>query len=205
MHAPLPLVITLDKALAAYLQLDPDAVSKLSKLDGKLIALELRGLDMTLFFVGDKNKLAIRGFSDATPDATLSATPLALAQLAIQNNADKALFAGQMKIEGDMECAQLLQDILAGVDIDWEEQLAGLLGDVAAHQVGRGVRGFLNWATDSHSSLQADLSEYLLHEAKLLPDRNDLSNFLDDVDTIRADIERFSVRLDRFEQQHHNQ
>jgi len=202
MHAPLPLVIGLEKALAAYLQLDPDSRQKISKLDGKLIALELRGLNMTLFFLGEQDKLAIRSIADETPDATISATPLMLAQMTVQKSADKALFAGKMKITGDLDSAQALQDILADVDIDWEEHLSHLVGDVVAHQVGRSVRGLLNWADGSSTSLQEDLSEYLLHEAKLLPDTEDLNNFLNKVDTIRSDIERFSVRLDRYEQNH---
>ena len=109
-----------------------------------------------------------------------------------------------MKITGDLESAQALQDILGDTDIDWEEHLSSLVGDVVAHQVGRGVRGLLNWASGSSASLQEDLSEYLLHEAKLLPDSEDLENFLNKVDTIRSDIERFSIRLDRYEQQHNN-
>jgi len=200
MRAPLPLVMSLEKALAAYLKLDPDSGSKIAKLNDKLIALELRGLDMTLFFVGEQGKLAIRSIADDAPDAVISATPLMLAQMTIQKSADKALFAGQMKISGDLDAAQALQDILGDTDIDWEEHLAGLVGDVVAHQVGRGVRGFFNWASNSNSSLREDLSEYLLYEAKLLPDTEDLNHFLNEVDTIRADIERFSVRLDRYEQ-----
>lgn len=201
MRAPLPLVIGLEKALKAYLQLDPDSTQKVAKLDGKLVALELRGLNMTLFFVGEQHKLAIRSIADETVDAVISATPLMLAQMTLQKTASKAVFSGQMKISGDLDSAQALQDILADVDIDWEEHLAGLVGDVVAHQVGRSVRGLFNWATNSGSSLQEDLSEYLLHEAKLLPDAEDIENFLNKVDTIRADIDRFSVRLDRYEQQ----
>jgi len=202
MHVPVPLIIALDKAINAYLLLDDGAASKLAQLDDKLVAIELLGLNMSLYFLRDNNKLSVRSFADEKPDATISATPIALAQMAIQKNADKALFAGKMKITGDLQAAQTLQDILSGADIDWEEHLSSLVGDVVAHQVGRGVRGIVNWASNSQSSLQEDLSEYLLHEAKLLPDRQDLNRFLDDVDTLRSDIERFSIRLDRYEQAH---
>jgi len=200
MHVPVPLIIALDKAINAYLQLGDNVDAKLNELGDKLVAIELRGLNMNLYFLRDNNRLSVRSFADETPDAIISATPIALAQMAVQQNADKALFAGQMKITGDLDAAQALQDILSGADIDWEEHLSGLVGDVVAHQVGRGVRGLLNWANNSQSSLQADLSEYLLHEVKALPDRQDLSNFLDEVDTLRSDIERFSVRLSRYEQ-----
>jgi len=199
MHVPVPVIIAIDKAINAYLQLGDNVTSKLAKLDDKLVAIELRGLNTNLYFIRDNDKLSVRSFADETPDAIISATPLMLAQMAVQKNADKALFAGQMKITGDLEAAQTLQDILSGADIDWEEHLSSLVGDVMAHQVSRGVRGLFNWADNSQSSLQADLSEFLLHEAKLLPDRQDLNNFLDDVDTLRSDIERFSVRLDRYE------
>ncbi len=199
MHVPVPLIVAIDKAVNAYLQLGDSVDTKLAQLDDKLVAIELRGLNMSLYFLRDNDRLSVRSFADETPDATISATPIALAQMAVQKNADKALFAGQMKISGDLEAAQALQDILSAADIDWEEHLSSIVGDVMAHQIGRGVRGLFNWANNSQSSLQADLSEYLLHEAKLLPDREDLNNFLNDVDTLRSDIERFSVRLDRYE------
>ena len=200
MHVPVPVIIAIDKAINAYLQLGDDVTSKLTKLDDKLVAIELRGINTNLYFIRDNDKLSVRSFADETPDAIISATPLMLVQMAMQKNADKALFAGQMKISGDLEAAQALQDILSGADIDWEEHLSSLVGDVMAHQVSRGIRGLFNWTDNSQSSLQADLSEFLLHEAKLLPDQQDLNNFLDDVDTLRSDIERFSVRLDRYEQ-----
>jgi len=200
MHVPVPLIIAIDKAVNAYLQLGDNLATKLDLLGDKLVAIELRGLNMSLYFLRDNDRLSVRSFADETPDATISATPLALAQMAVQKNADKALFAGQMKISGDLEAAQALQDILSGADIDWEEHLSSFVGDAVAHQIGRGVRGLFNWASNSQSSLHADLSEYLLYEANLLPDQEDLNHFLDDVDTLRSDIERFSVRLDRYEQ-----
>ena len=205
MHAPTPLVIALEKGLATWLGLDADSGKRLEALDGKLVALELLGLDMTLYFLGTGSTLSVRAFADETPDATIMATPLALAQLAIQDTADRALFEGQMKIDGDTEVAQTLQDILKGVDVDWEELLSGVVGDVVAHQVGRGIRGIMNWGRQSTDSLAEDLSEYLRHEADLLPEREDIQKFLDDVDTLRADIERFGMRLDRFEQQQNSQ
>jgi len=200
MHAPVPLIAALDKALASWLQLDPDAPSKLAALDNKLVALELRGLNITVYFVANDGQLNLRSFADETPDTIISATPLALAELAVKQNADKALFGGHLTISGDTEAGQALQDILAGVDIDWEEQLSGLVGDVTAHQLGRGLRSLFHWGKTSKASLEADLSEFLLHEVSLLPQRVDVEQFLDDVDTLRADIERFTVRLDRFAQ-----
>lgn len=200
MHVPVSVTIALDKALNAYLQLSDTAQTNCEKLGGKLLALELRGLNTTLYFLPEKNHLHVRSFTDQTPDALISATPLALVQLALQQNADKALFAGQVKITGDTEAAQTFQDILSGADIEWEEHLSQLTGDIIAHQLGRGIRGFINWADQSRSSLQADISDYLLHEAKLLPDREDVEHFLNEVDQFRADVERLSIRLTRYEQ-----
>jgi len=199
MHAPVPLIAALDKALTAYLQHDPDSTQKLAVLENKLIALELRGINITIYFVADNGQLHLRSFADDSPDTTISATPLALAELAFKQNADQALFGGHMTITGDTDAGQALQDILAGVDIDWEEQLSGLVGDVTAHQLGRGLRNLFHWGKTSKASIEADVSELLLHEVNLLPQKRDVEQFLDDVDTLRADLERFSIRLDRFD------
>ena len=88
--------------------------------------------------------------------------------------------------------------------IDWEELLSKVIGDVAAHQVGRSIRGLTHWGERASDSLQPDLAELLQHEMRVLPQRIDIEQFLDDVDTLRADFERFELRLSRFEQRINN-
>ena len=83
------------------------------------------------------------------------------------------------KIVGDVAFGQAVKDLLGNIDIDWEELLSNVIGDIAAHQVGRGVRGLKNWGQHAAASLQQDLAELLQQEMRVLPQRVDIEQFLD--------------------------
>lgn len=204
MRAPVPLVSALDAALNRVLQLDPQAEQRIHAMEGKLLALNIIGPNLTLYLFPIDGRLQVHAFAEGHIDTTISATPLGLARLALQSNASDAMFKGDVKIAGDIEFGQAIKDLLGNIDIDWEELLSKLIGDVAAHKVGRSLRGLANWTEQSTDSLQQDLAELLQHEMRVLPQRVDIEQFLADVDTLRADVERFELRLSRFEQRINN-
>lgn len=204
MRAPVPLVSALDAALNRVLQLDPRAEQRIHAMEGKLLALHIRGPNLTLYLLPVDGRLQVHSFAEGHIDTTISATPFGLTRLALQKDASDAMFKGDVKIVGDVEFGQAIKALLGNIDIDWEELLSKVIGDVAAHQVGRGVRGLINWGEQAGDSLQQDLAELLQHEMRVLPQRVDIEQFLDNVDALRADFERFELRLSRFEQRMNN-
>lgn len=200
----MPLVSALDAALNQVLQLDPRAEQRIQAMEGKLLALHIRGPNLTVYLLPVDGRLQVHAFAEGHIDTTISATPYGLARLALQQDASDAMFKGDVKIVGDVEFGQAIKALLGNIDIDWEELLSKVVGDVAAHQVGRGVRGLINWGEQAGDSLQQDLAELLQHEMRVLPQRVDVEQFLDDVDALRADLERFELRLSRYEQRINN-
>lgn len=200
----MPLVSALDVALNQVLQLDPRATQRIHDLEGKLLALNIIGPNLTIYLLPVDGRLQVHAFAEGHVDTTISATPLGLARLALQTDANDAMFKGDVKIVGDVEFGQAIKDLLGNIDIDWEELLSKAIGDVAAHKVGRSLRGLINWGEQSADSLQKDLAELLQHEMRVLPQRIDIEQFLDGVDSLRADFERFELRLSRFEQRMNN-
>ena len=96
----------MEKALSTYLQLDPVAMEKMAALAGKVIAIELRGLDIVFYLLPGKAGVAVRGASDTTPDTTLRGTPLSLMRLGLARNQQSLLFSGDVEIFGDTETGQ---------------------------------------------------------------------------------------------------
>jgi ubiquinone biosynthesis protein UbiJ len=100
-------------------------------------------------------------------------------------------------VEGQTDLAQELGELLGGIEVDWEEQLSRLVGDPVAHQVGSGLRSAGRWGRHSAETLTQNLGEYLQEEARLLPSRNEVAAFLDDIDRLRDDVERLAARIAR--------
>jgi ubiquinone biosynthesis accessory factor UbiJ len=47
--------------------------------------------------------------------------------------------------------------------------------------------------------LQQNLAEYLREEARLLPDKSQIKDYLTDIDKLRADFDRLEARISRLQ------
>ncbi len=198
MKTPALLLAAVEQALGRYLALDPEAGGRIAGLYGKVVCIELRGFDVRLFLAPGPEGIQVLGEYEGEPDTTLSGTPLALARMGLPDtdSADE-LFAGGVEIRGDTELGQRFGALLKGVDIDWEEHLSSVVGDLVAHQVGNAVRGGMRWGAQTRETLGLDVKEYLQEELRLLPVRPEVEAFLGEVDSLRDDVERLAARMDR--------
>jgi len=169
------LAAALETALEFYLKQDPVALQQCENLEGKVIALDITGLNLSLYFVPGAEGILVAGHYEGEPDTRLRGSPFGFARLTLGPRED-ALFKGAVEIQGDTEIGQQFQDILSAVDWDWEEQLSQFTGDVIAHQVGSLARKTAKFANSSRNTLQRDISEYLQEEARLLPSRLAISS-----------------------------
>lgn len=191
----------LEQALNQLIGLDPQAGQQLATLHGRVICIDLAGTGMRLNFVpGHDGRVQILGDTEGEPDCILSGSPLDLMRAGDSAKSARQLFAGHVRIEGDSQTAHRFSEALAGLDIDWEEQLSHLTGDIAAHEIGRGVRAVLREGERIGRSNRENLSEYLTEEARLLPHRYEVEDFISDVDTLRDDCERLAARIALLEQ-----
>jgi ubiquinone biosynthesis accessory factor UbiJ len=200
---PVPALITasVETALNGYLAMNPEAEEKLRAIQGRVMAIELQGLDITLYLVAHSKGIDVFSRHEGEPDAVISGTPLQLMSLS-RGDAGSQLLSGEAEIRGDNAVAQRFSALLSLAAIDWEEVLAQAIGDIPAHQLGRLFRGSRDWLIKTHASLRSDLGEYLQEEVRILPSRNEIEAFMDDVGSLRSDADRLEARLKRLEDQH---
>jgi ubiquinone biosynthesis protein UbiJ len=192
----LALAAVMESALQQYLKQDPQVLQQCARLQGKVIGLEIRDLGLQLFFLPNTEGVQVLAHCEQEPHTRLSGTVSGFARMALGSQED-ALFGGAVEIQGDTENGQAFQDILAHVDLDWEEQLSHLTGDVIAHHAGKLVRESRQYLGQTRDTLEQNLSEYLQEEARLLPTRIELQHFLNQVDHLRNDSDRLSARVTR--------
>lgn len=189
----------LETAGNRLLRFDPESASKLARLEGKIFKLEIQVLDKVLYFLPGGEGLQIREDWNGDVDITLTGSPFGFVQYFLrQKNSDNRVFVDRkLIIEGDVELAQDFQRILGEMDIDFEELLSHYVGDVAAHQVGRGLRSFRRWLQDASESLRLDVREYMVEELRVLAPEWRVTSFVDRTDVLRADVERLEKRVQR--------
>lgn len=192
----------LERGINALLALDPVASERLAGLHGRTVCIRLSGIGLSFHVVpGHDGRVRLLGSVEGDADATLSGSPLDLVRASDREQGHAQLFAGNVQIDGDTAVAQRFSEALGGLDIDWEEQLSRLTGDVVAHELGRGLRGARREGERVGRSLRDNLSEYLTEEARLLPHRYEVEDFVADVDTLRDDADRLEARIARLERQ----
>lgn len=196
---PALLLAAVETAFNRYLALDPENAAQMARLQGKVIVLELRGPGQRLYLLPQQDSVLVLGDYEGEVDATISGSPVALMAMHHPDNRSRSLFSGEVEIRGDVGIGQTLQRILDDMDIDWEEMLARYTGDVLAHQLGNLVRGAGDWLRRSSGVIEQDVGEYLQEEARSLPPRLEVRDFMDDIDVTRSDVDRLEARVKRLE------
>ena len=192
---------TLESSLNTYLRLDPESQRILEKMTGKCLAIELKGLDVTLYLLTDAKGIQVFSSYPDAPDATLSGTPMELLGLALEQQPGPAMFAEGVKISGDTELGQLFKRLFDSMDIDWEEHFSHYTGDIIAHKLGSLLRSGVDWSQQAGEILRLDIAEYLLQEDHLVPEKAELEGFYTDIDTLRDNTERLQARIQRIKDQ----
>ena len=198
-HLPTAVTAAIEVAVNQVLQLDEDTVARLAGLQGKVIAIEFSGLDVALYLVPESEKISVYGRFEGDADTVLRGTPVALMRMGLVKHAGDVLFSGDVKISGDVELGQEFSEILDGLDIDWEEHLSHITGDMVAHKVGNFVRDIFAWGQQTTDTLGQDVAEYLQEESEALPNRDEVENFISQVDVMRTVVDRMEARVQRLQ------
>ncbi len=190
----------LEVALNQVLDLDPDARVKLEPMAGKIIAIELKGFNITLTLRIAEQSIHILSDFKGEPDTRLVGSPIGLARLGLQRGTQQAvgLFKGDVEFYGDLDTGRRFKSFMDNLDIDWEEQLSHVTGDVVAHQLGYVSREAFAWGRGVLNTLAQDSAEYLQEESRHLPSQAEVNTFLVNVDALRAQADRLAARVHRF-------
>jgi len=177
------------------LRQDQDTLDRLAALEDKVIALAIKDSSLRLYVRPFGGGLRLSEHCTREPDVLLTGTLPAFVRLAASRGDSAALFDGQVVLSGDSRLAQRFQRVLSRLDVDWEAWLARYAGDVAGYQLARGLRGTHHWLWGSFATLGRDAAEYFQEEQPELARSEDVEDYMDAVDGLRADVDRLEQRL----------
>ncbi len=198
---PPGLIALVERAVNRILSLDPEAIYNISRMDGKVLAVDLKGLERTVFIFPQREGVRLAEQHTGDVHVRIRGTPLALLAMGVnRNRGNTATFSGEVEIIGDLALGQHLQTVFGSLDIDWEELLSHYVGDVAAHQLGNLGRGMRGWVSSTGATMQLNTVEYIRNELEILPQASDVQRFMNDVDTLRMDVDRLEARASRLAQ-----
>lgn len=192
MDLPIPLAFAIEQGIATVLRLDPHTKQSLTSVNGKVIRVNVSSPALVFHLIVVDEAVDVEGGFDAEPDTTISGSASDL--LSLRSNND-ALHTGAVKISGDMAVGERLRTIISNVDIDIEDLVAPITGDILAHQIGRVGASMSSWLSETGSGMKRNSAEYLQEEAELLAPNSEVKRFCTEVDNLREKADRLDARL----------
>ncbi len=193
----------ISEAGCQLLQSDPTTLERLGELDGKVIALDFESTGLTLYMFPTLAGIRLRNDWDGEIDVHMKGTPSELLKMGLAGKTPITPGKINIKLEGDLHVGQQFKKILDDMQIDWEELLSQHIGDIAAHHTSRFISGIHKRIRNAIKATATNGSEYLRFEAEILPAAWRIDEFIAEVDEIREDVDRLSMRVQRLHKNQH--
>jgi ubiquinone biosynthesis protein UbiJ len=195
----IPLLGAMEAGLNQLFAMDPETFARLERFQGRIIAFHITDMDQMLYFFPDQQGIQIISHYAGEADTTISGSLMAFSRMAMGDEKSKtaAVFKGDIRISGDIALGQHFQALFKQLDIDWEEHLSHITGDVIAHSLGNLARGFLGWGKNTIETMTLDAGEYVQYESRDIASGPEIHHFNEQIDQLRNDVERAEARLKR--------
>ncbi len=188
-------MLILETVINRYLALDPEMLDKLGQFSGKVIKLEITGINKVFFIYPGDGGMQVTTEHEGHVDTVLRGSPASLLKMGLVSNAASLLLKGEVEIEGDTRLGHQFKNILSQMDIDWSEPLSSMFGDAAAYQIQQTGSSLGEWSKKTIASFSNSVSEYLQEESRDVVTETELEIFCEEVDRLRNDTDRLQARI----------
>jgi ubiquinone biosynthesis protein UbiJ len=187
---------TVEFAVNQALALNINGGNVLSALEEKTLTLVLTELGFPLSFSINENNVLVTSLTERS-DCTIKTSVKTLLELKKEEQITELIKQEKLDVQGDIKVAQLFANITESLEIDWQSELAKHIGDIPTYklsQFGKNLAKKFNFATQQ---IQADASEWLVHEKRLVVTSSQINNFSQQVIDIARQTDLISERIQK--------
>jgi len=208
------LTAVLESALNKALKWSSNSETVLAPLAGKSCIIYIQELEKALILRFSGNDILVGADSDQLytvipedgsalelkeNECWVSVSVFALDKLKQNNQMTKLIKSGQLDFSGDLSILQAVSRLFDKIDIDFEEVLSRYIGDGAAYQINSSAKQLAKSFSSQTSAFAHTLADAALDEKPIGVRPIMLVNFSDEVNQIRADVDRLAAKLEQLE------
>ena len=179
-----------ERAVNHVLRGSPLALDRLRPHAGRTVAFHVGPFAMTLTVQTTGEVAAVEG---AAPDLEVRISPFLVPRLAA---GEEAAFDA-IEMNGDAALAADVAFLARHLRWDYEEDLAKVVGDIAAHRIAESARGLGRWGREATLRMAQGAAEHWTEESPLIASRVKVEDFAAEVSRLRDDVERLEKRIER--------
>jgi ubiquinone biosynthesis protein UbiJ len=201
-RTPLPgiLAAMLESAINRILDLDDDTPTRIERLEGRMLKLDIEGVGIALYFAFNGGQVEVGTRSSFEPDTVISGSPVALFSMAVPDEIGQwGSPESRVNISGDANLARDLERLFSRLDPDWEGRLSRIFGDVWGHQVAAGLRAGAEQARESAGNAGEMISEYMQQSQAPVVRKEEVAAFSEVVNETRDRAETLESRIQKRE------
>ena len=191
------LLAAVEAGLNRALQLSQAGRHDLAELQECVFALHCTSPAMDVYVQPGAERVRLMGTYEGPVTTSVRGSASAFAEVLTAADTTAALINGELELEGDSGPLVRLQQIVAGLEMDWEAPLVETFGDVAGHQLAQSLRAAYGWGSQASTSLARQVGEFIHEEARLCPSGLELEDFYRDVRELSLRVERLESRIRR--------
>ncbi|MBA6355269.1 MULTISPECIES: SCP2 domain-containing protein [unclassified Colwellia] len=187
---------TVEFAFNQALAINVKGASVLQTLEEKTLTILLTELGFPLSFSINNNKVLVTGLTERS-DCTINTSIKTLRELKKEQQITELIKQEKLDVQGDIKVAQQFANIAQSLEIDWQSEIAQHIGDIPTYklsQLGKRWAKKINFATQQ---IQADASEWLVHEKRLVVTASQLGSFSEQVTEITKQTNTVAERIQR--------
>lgn len=181
----------LSRGVRALLSTAPWAVARLEPFAGSRITLDMSEWQFHFRLDSDGYPVLQHEASSDPPDLRIRMTPGVLPKLVM----DPEAALRDLHLEGNSGLAAQVGYLGTHFKPDLEELASRLVGDIAAHRLGRVFRKGRVWAKDTASRFSDACSEYVIEEARMVASSSSLRRFSREVNQLVQDTQQLENRM----------
>ena len=175
----------LNKFLASEKFISSTPKNFLGDIDGKKIKINITDIEKEVF-ISIEGKKIILIESLNTFDVEISSSIINFAFFILSRGSDT--YSSKIKISGDVDTANKFNEILSKSS-ELRELVSNYIGGENFAKIESIFSNLSSKFSEFMGNKQKDIRDYLIHDLEILPSKNEVEKFLDDVDEVRSRTE----------------
>jgi len=196
---PQILCSALEKIIAKTMAMNLSGDGSLLSLEQRSLAVSLDELPFTLIFSVSNKEILVGSVPEGelpNPDCHIKSSLKTLKKLKEEQQLTALIKQGELDIDGDIKVAQQFANIAENLEIDWQTELAKHIGDIATYKLVQLVSGLGSKLNFFGKTVQADASEWLVHEKKWVVPYQQVNQFGQQVEQVSNAVNQLSQRVE---------
>lgn len=183
--------------LNRYLKCDRERAQDLQAIDQKVITIKLKQPETTTTFRINDCLLEEVSDEEVSTDVKIIASLKVLPDYFLGVDQNQFIKNGDLEILGDSHVASTFHNVLKGIEIDWEDILSNVIGDVAANQVGTAVDKAQGFIKNLGDNFRMDVRDYLQDDLQVVVTQTEVDDFIKQVNETEVKLDQLEMRVNQ--------